>query len=290
GPAGHGVSGPHPLPLSIGDGEGQSRRTAPPSSFSPSPFPLERGQGGEATGGGAVAPARLLRLGLVDYEVAWDLQRRAVAARIAGEIPDLLILLEHPHVYTLGRGGHAGNVLLDDAALARVGARLFWVDRGGDVTYHGPGQLVGYPIVHLARLGKDVHAHLRRIEETLIRALADFGIEGHRDPEYTGVWVGDEKIAAIGVRVSHWVSSHGFALNVNPDLGYFANIIPCGIRHKGVTSLVKLLGRPVSRGEAEIAVVRHFEAVFGVEVEEPSALDARLGELERDVSRANSQG
>ncbi len=227
--------------------------------------------GGEASGGGEGAPpAWLLRLGLLNYEATWELQRRAVAARIADEIPDLLILVEHPHVYTLGRGGHAENVLLDEASLARIGARLFRVDRGGDVTYHGPGQLVGYPIVHLPRLGKDVHAHLRRIEETLIRALAEFGVEGHRDPDYTGVWVGDEKIAAIGVRVSHWVTSHGFALNVDPDLGYFANIIPCGIRHKGVTSLAKLLGRSVSRGEVEAAVLRHFEAVFELKLSDRS--------------------
>ncbi len=214
----------------------------------------------------SLAPCWLLRLGQVDYATVWDLQRHAVAARIDGRIPDALILVEHPHVYTLGRGGHAENVLLDEATLAAIGAQLFWVDRGGDVTYHGPGQLVGYPIIHLERLGKDVHAHLRRIEEVLIRVLADFGLEGRRDPQYTGVWVGDEKIAAIGVRVSHWVTSHGFALNLDPDLSYFAHIIPCGIRHKGVTSLARLLGRPVSRAEVEPLVSRHFEDVFTVRI------------------------
>jgi lipoate-protein ligase B len=223
-------------------------------------------------GGFEVVPAscRALRLGRVGYGEAWELQRRLVAARVAGEIPDVLILVEHPHVYTLGRGGHAENVLLDEATLSRIGAELFWVDRGGDVTYHGPGQLVGYPIVHLERLGKDVHQHLRRIEETLIRALADFGLEGRRDPAYTGVWVGPEetaeKVAAIGVRVSRWVTSHGFALNVDPDLSYFDHIIPCGIRRRGVTSLARLLGRPVSRPEAEAAVLRHFAEVFEVDL------------------------
>ena len=217
--------------------------------------------------------AWLLRLGLVDYAKAWELQRCAVAARIADEIPDTLILVEHPHVYTLGRGGHAENVLLDEATLAAIGARLFWVDRGGDVTYHGPGQLVGYPIVHLGRLGKDVHAHLRRIEEVLIRVLANFGLEGRRDPAYTGVWVGDEKIAAIGVRVSHWVTSHGFALNLDPDLGYFAHIIPCGIHHRGVTSLARLLGRPVSRAEVEPLVLRHFAEVFAVRIDNDAAAE-----------------
>ncbi len=216
------------------------------------------------------APCQVLCLGRVDYAAAWELQRRAVAARIAEEIPDLLILVEHPHVYTLGRSGHAENVLLDEARLAAIGARLFQVDRGGDVTYHGPGQLVGYPIVHLARLGKDTHQHLRRIEETLIRTLADFGVEGRRDPAYTGVWVGTEKVAAIGVRVSHWVTSHGFALNVDPDLTYFANIIPCGIRQRGVTSLARLLGRPVQRAEVEAALLRHFSDVFEVRLERGS--------------------
>ena len=212
----------------------------------------------------------LLRLGLVEYAEAWELQRRLVAARIADEIPDVLILLEHPHVYTLGRSGHAENVLIDEAALKAAGAQLHWVDRGGDVTYHGPGQLVGYPIVHLGRLGKDTHAHLRRIEETLVRALGDFGLAARPDPVYTGVWVQDEKVAAIGVRVARWVTSHGFALNVDPDLSYFANIIPCGIRQYGVTSLARLLDRPVTRAEAEAAVIRHFQDVFDVELADGS--------------------
>jgi lipoate-protein ligase B len=212
------------------------------------------------------ASCRVERLGVVDYEEAWELQRRAVEARLAGETPDVLFLVEHPHVYTLGRGGHVENVLLDEASLAARGARVLWVDRGGDVTYHGPGQLIGYPIVHLERLGKDTHQHVRRIEEVLIRALADFGLEGHRDPAYTGVWVGDFKVAAIGVRVSRWVTSHGFALNVDPDLSYFANIIPCGIREKGVTSLARLLDRSVTRSEAEEAVLRHFADVFEVDL------------------------
>jgi lipoate-protein ligase B len=209
---------------------------------------------------------RVLRLGVVPYAEAWELQRRLVAARAAGEIGDTLILVEHPHVYTLGRSGHAENVLLDEARLRAAGAELIWVDRGGDVTYHGPGQLVGYPILHLGRHGKDVHAHLRRIEETLIRALGDFDLVGWRDPAYTGVWVGPEgrgeKVAAIGVRVAKWVTSHGFALNVSTDLDYFAHIVPCGIRHRGVTSLERLLARPVSREEAEVAVLRHFADVF----------------------------
>jgi lipoyl(octanoyl) transferase len=215
----------------------------------------------------AVAPAWLLRLGTVEYGQAWELQRRLVAARVADEIPDTLVLVEHPHVYTLGRSGHSEHVLLDQAALAAAGAQMFWVDRGGDVTYHGPGQLVGYPIVNLARLGKDTHQHLRRIEAVLVRTLADVGITGHRDPVYTGVWVGSEKVAAIGVRVSRWVTSHGFALNLDPDLRYFANIVPCGIRERGVTSLARLLDRPVTRPEVEPILLNHFADVFGVRFE-----------------------
>ncbi|HLH73016.1 MAG TPA: lipoyl(octanoyl) transferase LipB [Chloroflexota bacterium] len=229
-------------------------------------------------------PCWLLRLGTMDYHEAWELQRRAVAARVAGEIPDILILVEHPHVYTLGRSGHAENVLLDEARLRTMGVQLFWVDRGGDVTYHGPGQLVGYPIIHLTRLGKDTHQHLRRIEETIIRGLADFEIEGHRDPRYTGVWVESDKIAAIGVRVSHWVTSHGFALNVSTDLSYFANIIPCGIHQRGVTSLTKLLKRPVSREQAEAALLRHFGEVFEVELDDGEAASQWLTRQEQEVN------
>jgi lipoate-protein ligase B len=221
---------------------------------------------------------QVLRLGRMPYAEAWELQRRLAAARGAGEIGDTLLLVEHPHVLTLGRSGHAENVLLNDAAIRAAGAELFWVDRGGDVTYHGPGQLVGYPILYLGGYEKDVHQHVRRIEETLIRALADFGVRAHRDPEHVGVWVGEgeraAKIAAIGVRVAKWVTSHGFALNVDPDLGYFAHIIPCGIRQRGVTSLAKLLGRPVSLEEAEGAVLRHFAEVFGVELLETNAVDS----------------
>jgi lipoate-protein ligase B len=203
------------------------------------------------------------------------MQRRAVDARAREEIPDVLYLLEHPHVYTLGRGGHAENVLVDPATLAAEGVKVIWVDRGGDVTYHGPGQLVGYPIVQLARLGKDTHAHLRRLEEVLIRTLADFDVEGHREPAYTGVWVGDEKIAAIGVRVARWVTSHGFALNVDPDLRSFARIIPCGIQEKGVTSLARVLGRTVNRDEVESAVTRHFADLFECELIESKGVPQR---------------
>ena len=219
-----------------------------------------------------IATCDLLRLGQVEYAEAWDLQKKLVAQRIAGEIPDTLVLVEHPHVYTLGRSGHARNVLIDESALAGRGVSLVWVDRGGDVTYHGPGQIVGYPIVHLERLGKDIHQHVWRIEETLIRALADFGVEGHRESAFTGVWVGDAKIAAIGVRVASWVTSHGFALNVSTDLSYFGSIIPCGIAGRGVTSLSQVMGRTVGRAEAEDRLLRHFADVFEVDI--PATIQA----------------
>lgn len=223
----------------------------------------------------------VMRLGVVPYRDAWELQRRLVAARVAGEIPDTLLLLEHPPVYTLGRSGHLENVLLDADQLKEQGAELVWVDRGGDVTYHGPGQLVGYPILHLELRGKDVHRHARGIEETIIRSLQDFGVVGWRDPAYPGVWVGEgeaaAKVAAIGVRVSKWVTSHGFALNVSTDLRCFTHIIPCGIQRRGVTSLETLLDRSVTRREAEDALLRCFAEVFEVELSTEGDTHSRGG-------------
>ncbi|MCL5108844.1 MAG: lipoyl(octanoyl) transferase LipB [Chloroflexi bacterium] len=214
----------------------------------------------------------LRRLGLVRYKVAWDRQAELVRARKAGEIPDQLLLLEHPHVYTLGRRGETAHILLDAQGLAERGIEVFEVDRGGDVTYHGPGQLVGYPIVDLRRQGVDAHRYVRGLEETLIQALAEYGVAAGRNPGYTGVWLGEEKIAAIGVRISGGVTSHGFALNVNTDLSYFAGIVPCGIVGKGVTSLARVLGRPVPLGEVAAAVARRFAAVFELEIVEAGAL------------------
>lgn len=182
-------------------------------------------------------------LGCVPYEQAWGWQRALVAARRAGELPDVLLLLEHPPVYTLGRRGRPEHVLATPEEIAAAGAQVLWVDRGGDATYHGPGQVVGYPIVDLRAWRTDAHAYVRALEAALIAALADYGVAGEHDPAYTGVWVNRRKIAAIGVRIAAWVTSHGFALNVSTDLRAFDRIVPCGIPDRGVTSLERELGQ-----------------------------------------------
>ena len=184
----------------------------------------------------------LEQLGLVDYASALELQRERVAQRKAGAIPDTLLLLEHPHVYTLGRNARPENMLVSAELLASRGAQVFHTDRGGDVTYHGPGQLVGYPILDLTQHRRDISWYMRSLEEVFIRTAHDFGIEAGRSPGAAGVWVGNDKLVAMGVHLSRWVTSHGFALNVNTDLRYFEWIVPCGLHGKGVTSLAKLLG------------------------------------------------
>jgi lipoyl(octanoyl) transferase len=213
----------------------------------------------------ALRPLDVRRLGTVPYGDALALQESLVKQRRAGEIADTLLLLEHPHVITLGSGSHDENVLVSAAERAARGIELFETGRGGDVTYHGPGQLVGYPIFDLKPDRQDLHRYLRDIEEALIGVLSDFGIRGGRKEGLTGVWAGDRKVAAIGVRVSSgWITSHGFALNVGTDLSFFGTIVPCGIRDHGVGSLSGELGREVSMAEAEASAVRWFERVFGM--------------------------
>jgi lipoyl(octanoyl) transferase len=207
----------------------------------------------------------LEQLGLVDYASAFELQREKVAQRKAGAIPDTLLLLEHPHVYTLGRNARQENMLVSAEWLASRGAQVFQTDRGGDVTYHGPGQLVGYPILDLTQHRRDISWYMRSLEEVFIRTARDFGIEAGRSEGAAGVWVGNNKLAAMGVHLSRWVTSHGFALNVNTDLRYFEWIVPCGLRDKGVTSLAKLLGHPVEMDDVVERVVEHFGGVFGFE-------------------------
>ena len=205
------------------------------------------------------------RLGVLPYAEAVDLQARLVQERKAGAIPDQLLLLQHPPVITLGvRARHdRSNVLVDGDLLQTRGVELFESGRGGDVTFHGPGQLVGYPIVDLRPDRCDVHRYVRDLEEVLIRAAAAVGVDAGRSPGLTGVWVGGDKIAAIGVRISRWITSHGFALNVSTDLSQFELIVPCGIRDRGVTSLQRVLGRTVSMAEVEEAVIDAFARVFG---------------------------
>jgi lipoate-protein ligase B len=203
------------------------------------------------------------RIGRIGYREAWALQRRAVDERRAGRIPDTLLLLEHPPVITLGRSGSEDHLLGSDRELAERGVELVPTDRGGDITFHGPGQIVGYSIVDLERRGRDLHRYLRDLESVLLRALAEFGIRAARAPGLTGVWVGNAKVAAIGIRVSRWIAHHGFALNVDTDLSYFDLIVPCGISDRGVTSMAALAGGPVDRLRVEDALGRAFEAVFG---------------------------
>jgi lipoyl(octanoyl) transferase len=203
-------------------------------------------------------------LGIVPYADALALQRSLVEERRAGGIPDTLLLVEHPHVLTLGvRGdGGRGHILATADSLASRGIEVFETGRGGDITYHGPGQLVGYPIIDLNPDRRDVHRYVRDLEEVLIRTAADFGVNAGRVGGLTGVWVGNEKLAAIGVRIGRWITSHGFALNVTTDLEHFNLIVPCGISDRGVTSLSRLLGRPVAMAEVEIRVIEHFSKVF----------------------------
>ena len=203
------------------------------------------------------------RLGRLPYADGLRLQERLVADRQAGRGPDILLLLEHDPVFTLGRNARAEHVLLPAAELLSRGYEVFETGRGGDVTYHGPGQVVGYPILGLAPDRCDVHRYVRDLEEVLIRTCADPGVGAGRVPGMTGVWVGAEKVGAIGVRIARWVTSHGFALNVSTDLAPFDLIVPCGIRGRGVTSLSKLLGRPVPTAEVEARLATHVADVFG---------------------------
>jgi lipoyl(octanoyl) transferase len=203
------------------------------------------------------------KLGLMPYADAMALQAELVKQRRSGEVADQLLLLEHPHVITLGTASSTNHILVGDEERALLGIEMFETGRGGDVTYHGPGQLVGYPIFDLKPDRCDLHQYVRDIEEALINALAHFGLHGGRKPGLTGVWLGDEKVAAIGVRVSSgWITSHGFALNVNTDLQFFDAIVPCGIRDHGVTSMQRALGREVTMNEVEDAVAAEFAALF----------------------------
>jgi lipoyl(octanoyl) transferase len=198
----------------------------------------------------------------VSYAEGLALQERLVAERQRGAIPDTLLLLEHDPVFTLGRNARRENLLLPEAELRARGFELFESGRGGDVTYHGPGQIVGYPILDLGPDRRDVHRYVRDLEEALIRSCAEFGVAAGRVAGRTGCWVGNEKIGAIGVRIARWVTSHGFAFNVTGDLRPFSLIVPCGIRDAGVTSLSRLLGREVAPAGVAAALARQLAAVF----------------------------
>ncbi len=235
-------------------------------------------------------PCELVDLGLIGYAEAWALQKRIVAARKADTIEDVLLLCEHPHVITQGRNGKRENLLASDRVLQQKGVEFHATDRGGDITYHGPGQIVGYPILNLAAIRRDVVWYVRMLEEAMIRATAEFGIAAARVPGKTGIWVqcgaNEEKLAAIGVHLSRWVTSHGFAYNVSTDLRYFDLIVPCGIADRKPTSLEKLLGRSVKRGEVALRIANHLGKVFGLELREVSSqvfLD-QLEQVEQPVA------
>jgi lipoyl(octanoyl) transferase len=217
-------------------------------------------------------------LGQVDYQAAWDIQKNLIEARASDEGKDSLLFLEHPPTYTLGRGGDQTHLLVPEERLKGLGAVLRRVDRGGDITFHGPGQLVGYPILDLNRLGISVIGYVRGLEEVLIRALSVFGVDGERIEGFPGVWVGKEKVAAIGVRVNaRKITSHGFALNVDNDLGYFSHIVPCGLKGKGVTSLARLKGGDIRVWDVLKEVVQAFGEVFSMVMREQNGGDRALG-------------
>ena len=210
------------------------------------------------------AAPEVRRLGRVPYADALALQRQLVDDRREGRIGDVLLLVEHPHVLTLGVRGDGGrsHSLAAHEILRARGLDVHETGRGGDITYHGPGQIVGYPIVDLKPDRCDVHRYVRDLEEVLIRVAGDYGLKGERLSGLTGVWIGGEKVAAIGVRIARWITSHGFALNVGTDLDYFNLIVPCGIADRGVTSLSRLLGRTVDRAEVEGRLVQRFTEIF----------------------------
>jgi lipoate-protein ligase B len=212
------------------------------------------------------------RLGLIDYEEAYGLQKRVWAEKAEGREEDVMLLLEHTPTLTMGKSGNLENLLVDKEALVGEGISLYFTDRGGDITYHGPGQLIAYPIVDLRRRRKDIHRYVHELEEAVIGTLADFSIAGERDEKHVGVWVGTDKICAIGVRVHRWITMHGLALNVSPDLGPFSFITPCGIVERGVTSMAKLLGCAPPMEEVTSSLISHFAGVFSWAVEE-SAVD-----------------
>ena len=227
-------------------------------------------------------PCLIVDLGLIGYGDAFALQQRLVAARKANAIDDVLLLCEHPHAITMGRNAKRENLLASDRVLQQKNVELHSTDRGGDITYHGPGQIVAYPILNLASIRRDVGWYVRMLEETMIRATADYGIAATREPGKTGIWVQScirsvssapsvvnpasipEKLGAIGVHLSRWVTSHGFAYNVSTDLRYFDLIVPCGIAGRKATSLEKLLNRPVDKREAASSLTKHFAEIFGL--------------------------
>jgi lipoyl(octanoyl) transferase len=201
-------------------------------------------------------------LGLIDYKEAWDLQKSVHQLRVENKIDDVLFLLEHPHTYTLGKIADKENLVGDKKYLSDNKISVYEIDRGGDVTYHGPGQIVGYPIISLTNWKQDTHKYLRAIEEVIIEVCSEYRLAGSRVDKYTGVWIEDRKICAIGIKVSRWITMHGFAFNVNTDLNLFNGIIPCGISDKDVTSLNRELKKEISLNDVKEKIIHHFDEIF----------------------------
>ncbi len=211
-------------------------------------------------------------LGLIEYKKAWQIQKEFHKKRTLDDIEDILFICEHPHTYTLGKTAEVKNLIFDEQELHRKEITVFNIDRGGDITYHGPGQIVGYAILDLSNWKKDTHLYLRALEDVLINTCKDYGLESERNNKYTGVWIGDRKICAIGIKVSRWVTMHGFAFNVNTDLDLFDGIIPCGIQEKEVTTLSKELDTDVYMEEVKKIVVNNFINIFDYKLVEKKTL------------------
>jgi lipoyl(octanoyl) transferase len=223
-----------------------------------------------------VRPLEVRRCGVVSYAESLEMQKSLVEERRAERVPDLLLLLRHPPVITLGvRATSRSHIVATDARLEQLGIGVYDTGRGGDVTYHGPGQVVGYPIMDLRPDRCDVHRYVRDIEEVMIRVCVDYGLQAERIAGLTGVWVGAEKVGAIGIRISRWVTSHGFALNVSTDLSYFDLVVPCGIADRGVTSLAKLTGNDVPLVEVEDRIIHHVSSVFDRRVVSAAVSESR---------------
>lgn len=205
-------------------------------------------------------------LGLIDYREAWDLQKSLFERRLNNEIPDTLLLLEHPNTYTLGKTAHKENLIGSDKFLEEKGVKVYDIDRGGDITYHGPGQIVGYAIFDLKDWKQDAHQYLRSLEEVIIQTCDDFGLKTSRNEKHTGVWIENRKICAIGIKISRWITMHGFALNVNTDLGLFDGIVPCGISNKEVTSLKKEFNHEFEIQSIKRSILNNVKKIFNYKI------------------------
>jgi lipoate-protein ligase B len=215
----------------------------------------------------------VVNLGRTRYAETWELQKKIFSARQEHRIGDILLLTEHDPVFTLGKAADENHLLATSEELNEKKIDMFWIDRGGDVTFHGPGQIVGYPIIDLNLHYNDIHRYLRDLEQMIIDVLREYGVVGEREKEFTGVWVKHDKIAALGVKVSKWVTMHGFALNVNTDLSFFDRIIPCGIFHKGVTSLTSVLGKSVELADVQDRLIDSFAKIFLFEIKHISTVE-----------------